>query len=212
LCGGKEIMKKKIVGMLVCTLLIAAAVLPAAGIMNIGHTKTEPNNPQPAATKTGYFTVPAAAFIAEDDTISYHNYASWLTGRGAFCAPVYLPNEATVTKLIFFYSDLSSGYNAELGLFRYPFGATEELMSYVETSGNTGNGYIEDNTIDYADIDNYRNSYFLWFDNPANIYDIYFLSVIIEYTYETGGSSEENIAGNEQVHISQDSVVTLKSR
>jgi hypothetical protein len=210
--GGRK-MKVKIVCILVMTLLIASA-LPAVGIMNIGNTtKTEPNDPQPAATKTDYLSVPAAAFIPSDDSTTYHNFGTWLAGEwGAFCAPVYLPNGATVNKVTFYWHDSSVAGDAWLTLIRYPFSGYDEFMAEVYSSGNAGSGFSEDNTIDYAVIDNIGYSYFLWVEIPDLLYTIYYNNVLIEYTYETGGSSGEDIVENEQTQVSQDPIVSLRQR
>ena len=195
-------MKAKIICILVLTLLIATAI-PVVGIMNIGNTtKTETNKPQPSATKTGYLSVPAGAFIAESTTREYYNFGSYFYGKGWFYAPVYLPNEATVIKLTFYWYDYSVS-DAQLLLLRYPFGGSEEKMVDIWTSGYGGNGFTEENTIDFADIDNTGYSYFLAV-SLTDVGNLQYHTVLIEYTYVTGGSSGEDITENEQVQVSQD--------
>jgi hypothetical protein len=208
--GGK--MKAKIIYILVCTLLIAAAVLPAAGIMKIGQTTTtEPNDPQPTAIKTGYLSVPAAAFVAYTETKDYENWGSFIWGNGWFHAPIYLPNDATVTKLTFYWYDGSVPSDARLILVRYPMGGSEEDMAEVDSSGSSGAGFGEDNTIDLSIIDNIGYSYILalrLYDNPNLIY----YNALIEYTYDAGGSSGEDIAENGQPQESQGYVIPLRER
>ena len=196
-------MKKKIIGILVCALLIATA-LPAVGIMNISQTmKTEPSDPQPAAIQTGYLSVPAAAFTPEDQLINFFNYGSYITGDGWFYAPVNIHNEATVTKLTFYWSDFSVS-DARLILIR-SFNGLEDQMAEASTSGSAGGGFSEDITISNALIDNTAYSYFLALD-LADMHSIYYYNAIIEYTYATGENSGGDIVENEQTQMSQGSV------
>ena len=206
-------MKAKIISILVVTLLIATA-LPAIGIMNISQkTKTEPNDPQPAATKTGYLSVPAAAFVAEYETTDYDNFGSFISGtNGLFCAPLYLPHEATITKVTFYWEDTSMAWDGYLALFRYPLGGTDEYMADTSTSGSSGSGVSVDNTINNAKIDNTGYSYFLWLSTPGTIYDIKYRNALIEYTYETGVSIGEDMVEPGQTQVSQGSVVQLYER
>jgi hypothetical protein len=202
-------MKGKIISILIMTLLIAATVLPAAGIITITTKKVEKplshdtiieqeledtpeiNKPDGTtsprtATKTGYLSVPAAAFIPEKNTVEYFGFGSFLEGIGWFYTPVYLPHEATVSEVNFYWSDLSVGIDTKLILVRYPMGGAEEEMALVETSGSSGDGFSIDNTIDFADIDNAGYSYFL----GVGLHDdITYFNALITYTYETGGGS-----------------------
>jgi hypothetical protein len=204
-------MKKKIVGIFVSMLLIATA-LPAVGIMTISNTKTsEPNDPQPIATQTGYLSVPAAAFTPEDQLNNYDNYGSYLTGVGWFYAPVYLHNEATVTKLTFYWSDLSVANDAHLLLIRYPFGGSEDQMADIYSSGSGGAGSDWDITINFPVIDNTRYSYFLCV-SLNDIFSIFYYNAVIEYTYVCGVSIGEETVENEQTQVSQDSGIPLRER
>jgi hypothetical protein len=201
-------MKAKIISVLVLMLLIATT-LPAVGIMNIGHTtKTEPNDPQPLGTKIGYLSVPAAALVAEQETTNFYNVGSSLAGDGWFYAPVHLLQGATVTKLTFYWYDAST-LDARCILIRYPFGGAEEYMAEVNSFGSSGNGIDEENTIVSPVIDNTGYGYFLAVrlrDNGLIVYD----GVIIEYSYETGGSSEEDLVENEQSQVFKDYTVPLR--
>ena len=221
-------MNKKTIGILICMLLIAAAVLPVAGIMTVRNTKRverslssdkvikqniedpliinekEDPTPQPGIIKTGYLSIPSADFVPFDHTIQYYNYGNYLTGEWAsFFAPVYLPHEAKVTKLTFYWEDHSTTYDTELNFNRYPFGGANELMASVKSSGNTGTGSSQDITIDYADIDNSGYCYFLHLFIPDIIYTIFYDSAVIEYEYEVRVNLND-ISEGQQTQESQD--------
>jgi len=207
-------MKKEIVGILVCTLLIAAAVLPVAGVMTIDKSKIKEKilgfddakvssaddviNPEPLATKTGYLSIPAAAFEVKSDSDTYTNLGYEVYGAGSksliFSAPVQLPHEATVTKVTFYWKDISLK-DGSLKLMRNLMDGTTENMAEVTTVGNSGVGSSYDDTIDYAEIDNSLYSYFLEMELFGEIVSSY--GAIIEYTYESGGSSEDMAGGEE---------------
>ena len=190
--------------------MLAVVVLPAAGIMNIGHTTTtEPSDPQPAATKTGYFSMPAAAFNPVQDTVSFSNAGNYVSGDGPLIAPVYLPHEATVTKLTFYWADYNGGHNGRIFLVRYPMSGNNQVMAEAHTSGSSGDGSSYDDTIDNPKIDNALFSYFAVFDITDTLVVCY--NVQIEYTYETVISSEE-MANSQQTQVSQGSDVPLMER
>ena len=194
-------MNRKLVSILVCTLLIATT-LPVVGLMNIGRTiKTEPTDPEPRVTLVGYLSVPAAAYVPESGTINCYNYGSYLTGDGWFYAPVNLPDGAIVSKLSFYWDDISSS-DAHLILLRYPMGGLEEFMADIYTSGSGGAGFGVDVTIDYPDINNVGYSYFLAL-SLSDIYSIYYNNALIEYTYTIPGSSGEDTTENEQIQENQ---------
>jgi hypothetical protein len=190
-------MNRKLVGILVCTLLIATT-LPVVGLMNIGRTmKTEPNDPQPGVIKTGYLSVPAGAYVAEEETTNYYNWGSYMYGDGWFYAPVYLLEEdTTVTKLTFYWDD-TSGADAHLLLIRYPIGGgVEDWMVDIWSSGSGGVGFTEENTITFPNIDNSQYSYFLalYLDDPPKLE---YFNVVIEYTYDVPVNSDEISEGQQ---------------
>ena len=195
-------MKTKIICILVLTLLITTA-LPVVGLMNIGQTKkTEPNDPQPSATVTGYFSVPAAAFEPWLYTTEYDNYGHYCRGAGSFVAPVYIPNTATVTKLDFYWSDESASKDAQLYLIRYELGDLAfDFMAEVESFGNSGSGITTDYTIDYPIIDNKLYCYYLRLNMWDESYSIQMRNVNIEYTIVIGSGSGEVIAKNGQTQV-----------
>ncbi len=214
-------MKKKILGIFVCMLLIATAVLPASGIMTISTTKKVEcslssdvaeessveivskieeqgdTTPRPAATKTGYLSIPAAAFTPRNNNTYVENYGYRLSGEVFFVAPVNLPHRATVTNLTYYWINEAPA-SARLHLSRSYMNGSIDEMANAWISGS-GNGSSWDDTIDYADIDNSLYSYYLeFFIGP----DMGCYGVIIEYTYTSGVSlvsmdeGEENQVSN----------------
>ena len=210
-------MNKKIVGILVCMLMIAVAVLPATGIMTISNTKpvessfssdteleqeakdslekNEPyEKPMPAATKTGHLSIPAAAFTPRNNDIYVKNYGHDLTGEGSFVAPVYLPHGATVTNLTYYWrNEIAASARAHLSR-NYMNGTADELANVWIDGAVHGNGVSWTNNIDFAEINNSLYSYFLELGICPEM-GVYGFK--IEYTYTTGGSSED-MAGIEE--------------
>ncbi|UCF12376.1 MAG: hypothetical protein JSW06_10120 [Thermoplasmatales archaeon] len=181
---------KKSFYVLAVTLVIATLVISStASIPITKHTKENNNlvsdyesTPKPLATKTDYFSIPAAAFNPEGSSTTYSIDGTYLNGVGEFFAPVYLPSKATVTKLLFFWADYNGPEDGTVRLKRYAFGASASTMAEASTSGSTGSGASEDNSIDNAEIDNSQYSYFVVFDVPSAV--IICNNVIIEYNYE----------------------------
>ena len=205
-------MRKKIVGIFVCTLVLAATVLPVAGIMTISNNKNiektvnsdttiiqnlddsqntnnpKENTPQPAATKTGYLSMPAAAFQPFSDSTDYTNYGTWIYGTDQFIAPVYLPHDAIVTRVTVYWRDVSAS-DLQFILIKYPLGSDTEInMAEGLSSGSSGEGTTVDDTIVDGKIDNIGHSYFFWVALMAGP-NIKLRNVLIEYTYDTGGNS-----------------------
>ncbi len=220
-------MKKKIVGILICILVSASVVVSAAGIMNTATTKSIESRlssssaekdsgergttinkqndiiPQPADTKTGFLSIPAAAFNPEDNTMTYEISGLSVRGIGSFYASVYLPNEVTVTKLTFYWVDLSESKDGELLLMRSVMGEGYSTgMARVETIGSDGSRRTSwDDEIALAKIDNSKYGYHLILRLDSGIYCY---NVLIEYTYETGGSSVDIVEGQ---HIHEPNVL-----
>jgi hypothetical protein len=212
-------MRKKILGIFVCMLVMTAAVVSAAGIINIAtprnvdnHLNTdtiekesneeslikEEQDPQPLATKTGYLSIPAAAFTPTDDTTSWHNTGTQLHGQYFFIAPVYLLNGATVTKVTFHWRDDAATYDGVLTLTRNNMDGSCHQLASTPTSGNSGYGISYDDTIDYALIDNSIYSYHFVCTLDT---DIWLNGVIIEYNYEPE-SVPVNVINDEESQVS----------
>ena len=203
-------MKKKFVGTLVCMLLITAAVLSATGIMinsssNVADSyidhKTLLDNeisepaepaPEPAVTKTGYLSIPAAAFNPKYNDVYYKNSGYHVTGQAYFVAPVYLPHGVTVKKMTYYWVNEVPA-SAWLFLSRnYMDGTTEDMANAWIDGGVTGNGNDTTDKIDYPEIDNSLYSYYLelCLDVGMGCY-----GVIIEYNYKCGSSSQDITEG-----------------
>ena len=214
-------MNKKIVGILICTLLIAVAVIPATSLMTISNKKpvesslssdieleqkakssqkNEPieNDPLPEGTKTGHLSIPAAAFTPRDNDMYVKNIGHELTGDGFFVAPVYLPQGVTVTNLSYYWrNEMSASARSHLSR-NYMDGTADELANVWIDGGVYGNGFTWTENIDFAEIDNSKYSYFIELGiGLCEDERMYVYGFIIEYTYETGGSSEE-MAGSEE--------------
>jgi hypothetical protein len=209
-------MQKKIIGIVVCTLLIAATVLPVAGIMIVNNKEekssfssdisieqntdelTEINKPdgtapQPVTTKTGYFSIPAAALNPNEDGKRYYNSGQRMgvpTGEGftEFYAPVYLPHESKVTKLTFHWHDLNVEFDIFVTLYNFSIDSGEAAIVSAVTTGSSGYGSSSSSNVYNADIDNSMYTYYLY--AWAGL-DMYYYYVIIEYTYEV-----EEISGD----------------
>jgi hypothetical protein len=209
-------MNNKIVGILVCTLVAVVAVLPASGIMTIGNTKSVENSfssddaldreisetdepiPEPAATKTDYLSIPAAAFTPRNNDMYVKNEAYYLTGEGFFVAPVHLPQGVTVTKLTYYWRNEAPA-SARIHLSRNYMDGTAEEMANTWINGSVhGNGVSWTDRIDYAEIDNSLYSYFLELGVGP---DMRCYGVIIEYTHTNGGNSE-GMAYSEENQVS----------
>jgi len=211
-------MRKKSISILICMLVFTSVVVSAARIMNTSSTKVNENNlrsdsvkndspekpiinneqddiqTQKVETKTGFLSIPAGAFNPKNNTMTYYCDGLYIVGNGTFYAPVYLPNEAIVTKLTFHWADDSESKDANLILWRGGIeGGWAEGMAELGTHGSDGQG--KNSSVDeiyHATIDNANYSYYLtlW-----SYLWIYCNNVQIEYTYVTGGNSVDYIQG-----------------
>ena len=211
-------MKKKSISILICMLVFTSVVVSAARIMNTSSIKVNENNlssdsvkndspekpiinneqddiqTQKVETKTGFLSIPAGAFNPKNNTMTYYCDGLYIVGNGTFYAPVYLPNEAIVTKLTFHWADDSESKDANLILWRGGIeGGWAEGMAELGTHGSDGQG--KNSSVDeiyHATIDNANYSYYLtlW-----SYLWIYCNNVQIEYTYVTGGNSVDYIQG-----------------
>jgi len=209
-------------------LVFTSVVVSAARIMNTSSTKENVNaldsdsvkndsveqpiimneqddiQTQKVETKTGFLSIPACAFNPKNNTMTYYSPGLYIMGNGTFYAPVYLPNEAIVTKLTFHWMDVSESKDAELMLWRGGIegGWAEGMVFELGTHGSDLQG--KNSSVDeiyHATIDNANYSYYLtlW-----SYLGIYCYNVQIEYTYVTGGSSVDYIEGQ---HINEPNVL-----
>jgi hypothetical protein len=131
--------------------------------------------------KTGYVSVPAAAFDIGGDYGSYINNGNAVWGTIGFLAPVYLPHGATVTKVTFFWMDDNALDEGRLSLTQSYMNGAGGNMATLYTSGDSpasDSSFTE--SISNSTIDNTTNAYFLHF-HPYT--DIELHGVKIEYTF-----------------------------
>jgi hypothetical protein len=135
--------------------------------------------------KTSYVSVSAAAFSPLDDNYMYTNSGNTLDPTDMssqyYYAPVQLPHGATVTKIEFYWSDLSGDYNGHCYLYRNDMQAGEDTLGTVDTSGSSGVGSSETSTITNSTIDNSQYAYYLGWDLDGGG-DVEGYGVVIEYT------------------------------
>jgi hypothetical protein len=135
--------------------------------------------------KTSYVSVSAAAFSPLDDNYMYTNSGNTLDPTDMssqyYYAPVQLPHGATVTKIEFYWSDLSGDYNGHCYLYRNDMQAGGDTLGTVDTSGSSGVGSSETTTITNPTVDNSQYAYYLGWDLDGGG-DVEGYGVVIEYT------------------------------
>jgi hypothetical protein len=139
--------------------------------------------------KTGYVSVPAAAFGPEDDYFQYNN-DGWVLSPSdqssyLYYAPVQLPHGATITAMTFGWVDLSAAQDATCALKVDRLGAGAPVVveiAAVSSTGSSGDGTSSTSTIDptYGTIDNSQYIYYIEWNLPDMIKGS---GVIIEYTF-----------------------------
>ena len=143
---------------------------------------------------TSYVSVSVAAFVLSEPTDGhalYDNDGASLRNLSDdyewFVAPVSLPHGAVVTELTVGYR-IDSDDTAQLYLRRRPMldvtqgNETLAEVGSVGSSGSIYHGVWNDDTIEYATVDNASYTYFLDVYMPPRIEDIKVLGVVIEYT------------------------------
>jgi len=207
-------------------LVFMSVVVSAARIMNTSSTKENVNElnsdsvkndsveqpiimnkqddiqTQKVETKTGFLSIPASAFNPKNNTMTYYSEGLYIMGTGTFYAPVYLPNEAIVTKLTFHWLDNLESKDGLLELWRGGIeGGWAEHMTEVGTYGKEV--LVKNSSVDeiyHATIDHANYTYYLTFRSS---FGIYCDTVQIEYTFVTGGSSVDYIP---EQHINEPNI------
>jgi len=201
-------MKKKTLGMLVFTLVMTAAVISTAGLMikkdledsNEMNCETvssdieektaikledEPDDPQLLITRTGYLSIPAAAFTPLNYNLDFWNFGRYLQTTEQFMiycyAPVYLPTDANVIRVALFWCDQNIAYDIEIKLLNYGGLSGETTMADFTSSGSSGKGSSEDRTIEDPVIDNGLKCYYLEVGFSTMMVLEY---IVIEYEYQ----------------------------
>jgi len=101
-----------------------------------------------------------------------------------FCAPVYLPNGANVTKITFFFKSIGEEYRySEEGMFRYNLtSGTIDWIGSIQVVGPTSETSMSTTDIAYRIIDNSQFAYSLFASFSINAAgDLGLRGCIIEY-------------------------------
>lgn len=136
--------------------------------------------------KTSYVSISAAAFGPVDESYMYTNWGGTLDPKNLasryYYAPVQLPHGATVTRIKFYWSDLSGDFNGRCYLYRNYFAPGGDTLGTVDTSGASGAGSSETTTITNPTVDNSQYAYYLGWDLRGGG-DVEGYGVVIEYTF-----------------------------
>ena len=140
--------------------------------------------------KKGYISVSPASFVPERAGTAVADYVRSIAyfsgtnynGQG-FYAQVQLPHGAMITNFTAFVY-FGSSYDLHVMLYRNNFNDTYDRMAYI-CSGGSGFVTLNDDSIDYAAIDNTLHSYLVYviFTNPTISADLRLYRVVIEYEY-----------------------------
>ena len=143
-----------------------------------GNVYIEGNITWPA--KTSYLSVPPAAFRPTTDTMQYFSGLA-VSGDGDFMASLFLPQNADLTKITFYWEDANSTNNGFLYLYSSHFSGFATQLAFISTSGSSGvidSAYTE--SITGGSIDNNNYVYVLHFRAFS---DVVLYGVKIEYTF-----------------------------
>jgi len=137
------------------------------------------------AAQTSYVSIPAAAFQPIDEVIDFYNNGAAVrleenTSR-AFVAPVQLPHNARVTKMTFYWYDVSSDEDGIVYLRRADLMGSWAFMASASTSGDSGVGSTEEDDVLRRIVDNSQYAYYLYLYLPNTDVECY--GVVIEYTH-----------------------------
>lgn len=153
------------------------------GVYSEGNAHVEGNLSWKAMTS--YVSVSAAAFRPVDESYAYTNWGNTLDPKNLasryYYAPVQLPHWAKVTRIRFYWSDLSADFNGRCYLYRNNFAAGGDTLGTVDTSGTGGPNWSETTTITNATVDNAQYAYYLGWDLRGGG-DVEGYGVVIEYT------------------------------
>ncbi|MCO5264040.1 MAG: hypothetical protein M9901_14295 [Lentimicrobium sp.] len=139
------------------------------------------------SARTAFRIIPPAAFVCYDNGKEYLNRGDLISATDilndwvSFYAPLYLPQDVTITNVTSYWMDNSTG-SATIILHRISLASGGgNIMSENDTYWqSTQRNYLSDNTIDTPVIDNQNYMYFFQMHLNSNMY---FYGVRIEYTY-----------------------------
>ena len=143
----------------------------------------------------GFLMVPASAFVPKSDRIEYSrpdgtslSTSSTSIPDGNYDAPVFLPQGATVTKVVMYYYDNDPSHIMGLTFSKFPLpGNTSIIMAQVSSANSQVPFYTEDATIEGNPIDNQAYAYVLHINmlsaSPGLMHT--FKGARIDYSYPT---------------------------
>jgi len=136
--------------------------------------------------KTGYISVPSSTFQPEEDGYDYENISAGIINIDGnskhYRAPLQLPHGAALTKITFYWRDISVDFDAYVQLWRNHNIGSGYTEGIVYSSGSAGWGESSlDLTGENLVVDNSQDLYDLRCYLPSS--DFTLRGVIIEYTF-----------------------------
>lgn len=99
-----------------------------------------------------------------------------------YYAPAFLPHNATITGLYYYFYDYSSSYDTVIEFHRSGETGLWDVMARCNSAGTPGDGSCSDIAISYARVDNSVYSYIVWLHLPSTCSDMRAYRVAIRYT------------------------------
>ena len=131
---------------------------------------------------TSYLSITAGAFQPINSSVSYNGTGNWLNNNSGssadFIALVQLPHQAQITNFTFYWYDASVANNGTALFVRNNLNQTGLALTFVDTSGNSGNG--TSNSTTPISIDNSQYAYHVLVTLPDSSVEIN--GIVIEYT------------------------------
>lgn len=181
----------------VITIIVLAAVLGSMALAQDGvpqgvtggeeQVSSEVMAPVPGGP--GFISVPGTAFQPFVPTDQFGHVGPGvycISGNCDFTAEIYIPNGATITKLVvYYYDNVASDLIGRL--VRGPFSDVYGLAMAETYSSGTGtiNRYVATTTIATPVIDNQSNAYLVEVYLPPSI-DLRLVGMRVDYAYPTG--------------------------
>ena len=142
---------------------------------------------------TDYRAIPAAGFAPYNGGYMYTNYGrslNYITASGEtlgdFQAPLFLPDQATISGATFYYFDNHAVKNGEAQL--HSANLANDWPSLANFSSSYDYGYGSDDRSFSAIIDNRQNGYWVFFRLPSSSSEVMGRSLVVRYAYPTSHS------------------------
>jgi len=133
-----------------------------------------------------YLSIPGTAFLPRYAEYDYTRRSGRIctnnTSHYIYYAPMFLPHNATVTGLYYYFYDYSSSYDTLVELHRCYDTGIRDLMARCSSSGTPGNSSCSDIAIDYATVNDAAYSYIVWLHLPSTCSDMKAYRVAVRYT------------------------------